>query len=45
MESVKNYYGKILKKSDDLKTNACCTSVKYPNYIIIALNNIHILHF
>lgn len=24
-EEVKEYYGKVLKKTDDLKTNACCT--------------------
>lgn len=41
MQSVKEYYGKILKKSDDLKTNACCTSLKYPKYITDKLNNIH----
>lgn len=22
---VKEYYGKVLKRSSDLKTNACCT--------------------
>ncbi len=32
---VKNYYGKILKKSSDLKTNACCTIKKYPKIEII----------
>ncbi|MCQ9205740.1 MAG: methyltransferase domain-containing protein [Omnitrophica bacterium] len=25
-ESVKDYYGKVLKDKNDLKTNACCTS-------------------
>ena len=33
-EAVKEYYGKILQKSSDLKTNACCTAEKYPSYIL-----------
>ena len=41
MNSVKNYYGKILKKSSDLKTNACCTFVQYPKFITNALSKIH----
>ena len=24
LEVVKDYYGKVLKSSDDLKTSACC---------------------
>ena len=24
LEVVKDYYGKVLKKSEDLKTSACC---------------------
>lgn len=39
--SVKEYYGKILKKSSDLKTNACCTLIKYPKFITDGLKNIH----
>jgi len=39
--SVKNYYGKVLQKSSDLKTNACCTIKKYPKYISDKLKNIH----
>ena len=41
MESVKEYYGKILNKTSDLKTNACCTLIKYPKHITDALSNIH----
>ena len=41
MESVKEYYGKVLNKTSDLKTNACCTLIKYPKYITNALGNIH----
>ena len=26
LESVKEYYGKVLKKAADLKTDACCTA-------------------
>ena len=26
LESVKEYYGKVLKKTSDLKTDACCTA-------------------
>ena len=40
-EDTKEYYGKVLKKSTDLKTNACCTSVKYPKHIKEALSDIH----
>jgi arsenite methyltransferase len=40
-EEVKNYYGKELKKSEDLKTNACCTLAPPPVYIQEALLNIH----
>ena len=40
-EQTKEYYGKILQKSTDLKTNACCTSIKYPKHILNAMKNIH----
>ena len=40
-ESVQNYYGDTLEKSDDLKTNACCELVEPPQYIKSALANIH----
>jgi len=39
-ETTKEYYGKVLKKSADLKTNAC-TSGKYPQYILEIMKNIH----
>lgn len=38
---VKEYYGRTLKSSDDLKTNACCTDIEYPPYLKAALANIH----
>lgn len=40
-EEIKDYYGKTLEKSEDLKTNACCTLVEPPQYIKDALSNIH----
>lgn len=40
-ESVKEYYGKELQKSEDLKTNACCTLEEPPKHIKKALANIH----
>ncbi|GJM13499.1 MAG: methyltransferase [Pseudohongiella sp.] len=38
---VQDYYGKELKGSDDLKTNACCTATPPPTRIKDALKNIH----
>ncbi|WP_211829744.1 methyltransferase domain-containing protein [Kistimonas asteriae] len=40
-DSVKDYYGKVLQGSDDLKTNACCTGAALPAYIRSALSDIH----
>jgi len=40
-ESVKDYYGKQLTKSEDLKTNACCELSEPPQYIKDGLANIH----
>jgi arsenite methyltransferase len=39
--SVREYYGKILQKSNDLKTNACVTSGKPPKHIRDVLSLIH----
>lgn len=38
---VQEYYGKTLSRSEDLKTNACCTVVSYPTEIKKALGKIH----
>ncbi len=38
---VKEYYGKILNSSQDLKTNACCTDDNMPRYIKNALADVH----
>lgn len=40
-QEVSEYYGKILKSSDDLKTNACCTSSAPPRYVREILPEIH----
>jgi len=40
-EEVKNYYGKELQKSEDLKTNACCTLEAPAIHIQNALRNVH----
>ncbi len=40
-QSVQDYYGKVLKGSADLKTDACCTSEAVPANIRRALKNIH----
>ena len=37
-----DYYGKVLKKSSDLKTNACVTPAKpVPAFIRQALKSVH----
>jgi len=38
---VQDYYGKKLQKSEDLKTNACCTLEAPPSHIMKALENVH----
>jgi len=40
-ESVQEYYGKILQKSEDLKTNACTTFSRAPAHIREAIALIH----
>ncbi|UZE94824.1 methyltransferase domain-containing protein [Alkalimarinus alittae] len=40
-DDVKEYYGKVLQHSDDLKTNACCTDSNMPHYIKHALSQVH----
>ena len=38
---VKDYYGKVLKTSDDLKTDACCTDEGLPAYLKPILSKVH----
>ncbi|WP_456405046.1 methyltransferase domain-containing protein [Thiolapillus sp.] len=40
-EEVKFYYGKVLQGSDDLKTDACCTSEALPAHIKTLMADIH----
>lgn len=39
-ESVKDYYGNKLTKTEDLQTNACCTATAPPKHITEALTNV-----
>lgn len=39
-ESVKNYYGKVLQSTNDLKTTACCTTGVIPDHIKSILSEI-----
>lgn len=41
IESVKEYYGKILKSNKDLKTSACCTAESMPVHLREILKEIH----
>ena len=41
LEAVKNYYGKVLKSSEDLKTSACCDGGGVPSYLEPLLANVH----
>jgi SAM-dependent methyltransferase len=39
-EEVKNYYGKVLKTNNDLKTSACCATEVFPDNIKSILTDI-----
>ncbi len=41
LESVKQYYGKILETKNDLKTTACCSSEVLPDHLKSVMNRIH----
>lgn len=41
LDSVKEYYGKILKTNQDLKTSACCTTDSMPVHLREILKDIH----
>jgi len=41
LESVKEYYGKILKTNQDLKTSACCTAESMPAHLREILKDVH----
>ena len=41
LEVVKDYYGKVLKSSEDLKTSACCDGGSVPAELEPLLANVH----
>lgn len=41
LDEIKNYYGRVLKNSDDLKTSACCTADAFPVHLRKILSEIH----
>ena len=41
LDSVKDYYGKVLKSSADLKTSVCCLNEALPLHVREALQDIH----
>lgn len=41
IEAVKDYYGKVLGGSNDLKTNACCTADAMPVHLRPLISQIH----
>ncbi len=40
-DAVKEYYGKVLQGSKDLKTDACCTDTEIPGFVKQGLSRIH----
>jgi len=40
-DAVKEYYGKVLQSSEDLKTDACCTDTAMPDFVKQGLGKIH----
>lgn len=41
LDSVKAYYGRVLKSSSDLKTSACCLNETLPLHVREALKDVH----
>jgi SAM-dependent methyltransferase len=41
LEVVKDYYGKVLKSSEDLQTSACCDGGDVPPHLEALLDNVH----
>jgi hypothetical protein len=41
LEVVKDYYGKMLKSSKDLKSSACCDGAELPPHLQPLLANVH----
>src|SRR5262249_22818210 len=40
-ETVREYYGRVLKSSADLKTSACCVAETLPPQVAAALTDVH----
>ena len=40
-DAIKDYYGKVLRSSEDLQTSACCTTEAPPRHVADALKNVH----
>lgn len=40
-DSVKDYYGKVLKSSADLQTSACCLAEALPAHVLAILKDVH----
>lgn len=40
-DDVKEYYGKVLQKSEDLQTNACCTGADMPDFLKPIMSKLH----
>ncbi len=40
-ENVQDYYGTVLQSSDDLQTDACCTSEAMPDHLKVVLAKLH----
>jgi arsenite methyltransferase len=41
LDSVKDYYGRVLKSSSDLKTSACCLAESLPPHVAAVLRDVH----
>jgi SAM-dependent methyltransferase len=41
LDLVRKYYGEVLEKTGDLRTNACCTAETPPDYVTEALAQVH----
>lgn len=41
LDSVKQYYGEILKSSADLQTNACCSAERLPGFAEAVIGKLH----
>ncbi len=40
-QTIRDYYGKVLKSTQDLQTSACCTAESMPAYLLAILRELH----